>query len=156
MSYQSNVKPGMLERLATVPGLVTVESGERAGDREPPPAFPLCYFALAGFDRPSGLQLVEMQYEILIRVFVLFQGDGDDEEALAAFVNSVPAAFDRNLIDANGHSYATLGGRVTLAVIDRGESDPDTTGFGTYLRQYCRIITFRARVTETAALGAGL
>lgn len=153
MSYAAAIE-GVLERLATVPGLVTVESGERAGDREPPPNLPLAYTLFDGFDRSVSGQIISNKYRVLIRLLVAWQGNGDEEAQIAAFVNSVPAAFDPGVKDGDGHSYATLGGRVNIAQLLSAESG-DSLGFATYARHFCRIITYRLEITDKSAVGSG-
>lgn len=148
MSYQGAIA-GVLERLRTVAGLAAVLHGEPTAVHEPPIAY--CLFD--GFRRNYPGQLVEVRYQIMIRVVVAWQDNAAAEDELAVFVNSIPAAFSAGPLDVE--QRRTLGGRVNAASIT-GARSGEGSGFHTIGGALYRTATFDLDVLEKQPGDSGI
>jgi hypothetical protein len=119
------------------------------------PASPHVFTKIHGTRRVQQGQRAHVVYVVLIRLLVLWQGDGTTDDTLAPFINTLPATFDAGERDANGHSYATLGGRVGQAVIAESGHAPED-GHVTYRGVLWRYYDWTLEISESAALGSGL
>jgi hypothetical protein len=149
--------PGIKEALQRVPSLPIVKNEPHVLIGWPTAKVNdvLVFFWFDRAVRADTLQMVNNDYIVGIRVCVPWQDNSRAEEQIAPFVNTIPAVFDRNLQDSDGHSYATLGGRVRWARITDVRSG-DTDGFVNIGGTDTRSILFELTVTEDAPLGAGL
>ncbi len=144
MSWEEAI-PGVLERLQSISGL-TVHVGPPTTAH----SFPLVYFYYSrGVIVPSN-QLSAARYVVVIQVVVRWQDNTQSEYDLAPFVNSIPSVFDARTRDANGYSYATLGGRVNQSkIIDIRADGAD--GFPTIGETPLRGVVFDLEITDKPA-----
>jgi hypothetical protein len=134
---------GVQERLRTVSGLAYVINGEPTSVQAAPMAYTL-------FDSVVPIKSNQVQgarYRVLMRVAVQFQDNQAAEDQLAPFVDSVPAAFAASGVDENGNSYASLGGRVNVAVVAEITSG-EGGGFHSIAGTVHRTVTFLLDITD--------
>jgi hypothetical protein len=135
----TTVYAGLAERLATVPGIKTIQLGEPTAIHEPP----ALYTVLAFFDRVfAGVRpadnLTAMTYTFQHRLYILWQDNSEATAQLLSFINVIPLAIDAD---------PQLGGRLGrgLAKVTRGDAGFVTVSGVKYL-----VCDFQSEVLEKA------
>ena len=152
MSTYASARPGIQERLESVPGLARVIPGEPSSmplDQDGDLVSPLCYYL---YDRTESLPQRGPKRgdkcTVMIRVSVRRGANQLSEAEIAPFVDSVPDAFDPQSNDGNGHPLPTLGGRVGIAQLTRAESGEGARGFHEIGGVPYRSITWELSITR--------
>lgn len=142
MSYTLAIE-GVLERLATIAGAGQALSYVINGTPTSAQAAPMAYTLFDNAQPILSNQVKGATYRVLIRCAVKLQDYQAAEDDLAALVDAVPAVFDAAGHDGSGHSYATLGGRVSVAKVAT-----ITSGYVTIGGVEHRIIDFALDITD--------
>lgn len=118
MSYRNLVIPGLVERFQTLPG-VHVHVGAPTSVH----SFPTIYFYLIRTVVVASGQVRGAKHIVLAQAVVRWQDNTQAEYEFGALHDSILPLFSANTRDVNGHSYATLGGRVNQTTIIDIRSD---------------------------------
>lgn len=145
MPYTTVVEK-MQERLSTVPGLTHWQNGEPTAVQDGV----IAYTIFAGFRRQQVAQLISNVYTVLLCVCVKLQDAAAAEEAIAPFVNRIPAAFDPSV-----PAQATLDANVNITNIPLARSG-EVDGFVNIGGALCRRIAFDIEITEKKPYGSGI